>query len=299
RLMANDEIGYHEDPKNANGIVRARTTKQIRSWHIPRSIKALERLNEEMGEIAFPGNYILFDGMKAYIGEAGDIYDRLKVHIKNPEEKIKNWDNALIRNDGRPATQSDFNDTVIRLALELHLIRLLKANRYRVVCQGRQPTLNPIQKQIVNSLLQELNHFLLKKNIITKVLEEKGLEEVFEDELKKLLAGHGKQIQNWTAKEAIIDGQKAYIRPGSLKQKGWQITFRDRFLNSLQKGEGYVLVNRDGVLLVPLSHVRKVVKDKTAYQQNTIDIYVVFTIEKITMIYKKDVIDVTTYRLRK
>ena len=45
--MAEPEIGYHEDPKNSNGIVRARTTKQIRSWHITRSIKALEKLNEE------------------------------------------------------------------------------------------------------------------------------------------------------------------------------------------------------------------------------------------------------------
>jgi len=297
--MANTEIGYHEDPRNSNGIIRARTTKQIRSWHIPRSIKALEKLNEEMGKIPFPGNYILFDQMKVYVGEAGNIYDRLKNHIRNPEDKIKNWDNALVLNDGRPATQSDFNDTVVRLALELHLIRLLKANKYRVVCQGRQTTLNPIQKQTVNSLLQELNHFLLKKNIITKSLEEEGLEEIFEDELKKLLADRGKQIQKWTAYEATIDGEKAYIRPGSLKPKGWQITFRDRFLNSLKKGEGYLLVSHDGVLLIPLREVQQVVKDKAAYQQNTIDIYVVFTSEKITLSYKKHSIAVTKFRLRK
>lgn len=297
--MADTEIGYHEDPKNSNGIIRARTTKQIRSWHIPRSIKALEKLNEEMGKIAFPGNYLLFDQMKVYIGEAGNIYDRLKNHIKNPEDKIKNWDNALVFNDGRPATQSDFNDTVVRLALELYLIRLFKANKYRVVSQGRQTTLNPIQKQTVNSLLQELNYFLLKKNIISKALEEEGLEEIFDDELKKLLTDQGKQIQKWTAYEAIVDGQKAYIRPGSLKPKGWQITFRDRFLNSLQKGDGYLLVSRDGVLLIPLRTVRQVVKDKAAYQQNTIDVYILFTSEKITLSYKKNTIDVTAHKLRK
>jgi hypothetical protein len=297
--MADSEIGYHEDPKNSNEIIRARTTKQIRSWHIPRSIKALEKLNEEMGKIAFPGNYLLFDQMKVYIGEAGNIYDRLKNHIKNPEDKIKNWDNALIFNDGRPATQSDFNDTVVRLALELYLIRLFKANKYRVVSQGRQTTLNPIQKQTVNSLLQELNYFLLKKNIISKALEKEGLEEIFEDELKKLLTDQGKQIQKWTAYETIVDGQKAYIRPGSLKPKGWQITFRDRFLNSLQKGDGYLLVSRDGVLLIPLRTVRKVVKDKAAYQQNTIDVYILFTSEKITLSYKKNTIDVTVHKLRK
>lgn len=297
--MAENEIGYHEDPKNSNGIIRARTTKQIRSWHIPRSIKALEKLSDEMGNVPFPGNYLLFDQMKVYIGEAGNIYDRLKNHIKNPEDKIKNWDNALILNDGRPATQSDFNDGVVRLALELHLIKLFKANKYRVVCQGRQTTLNPIQKQTVNSLLQELNYFLLKKNIITKALEEEGLEEVFEDELKKLLAGQGKQIQKWSAYEAIVDEQKVYIRPGSLKPKGWQITFRDRFLDSLQKGKGYLLVSRDGVLLIPINNVQQVVKDKAAYEQNTIDIYIVFTREKITLSYKKDSIDVTKFQLRK
>ena len=297
--MADTEIGYHEDPKNSNGIIRARTTKQIRSWHIPRSIKALEKLNQEMGEIAFPGNYLLFDQMKVYIGEAGNIYDRLKNHIKNPEDKIKNWDNALIFNDGRPATQSDFNDTVVRLALELYLIRLFKANKYRVVSQGRQTTLNPIQKQTVNSLLQELNYFLLKKNIISKALEEEGLEEIFEDELKKLLTDQGKQIQKWTAYEAIVDGQKAYIRPGSLKPKGWQITFRDRFLNSLQKGDGYLLVSRDGVLLIPLRTVRQVVKDKAAFQQNTIDVYILFTPDRITLSYKKNTINVSAYKLRK
>jgi len=144
-----------------------------------------------------------------------------------------------------------------------------------------------------------LNHFLLKKNIISKALEEEGLEEIFEDELKKLLTDQGKRIQKWTAYEAIVDGQKAYIRPGSLKPKGWQITFRDRFLNSLQKGDGYLLVSRDGVLLIPLRTVRQVVKDKSAYQQNTIDVYILFTSEKITLSYKKNTIDVTAHKLCK
>jgi len=297
--MANNEIGYHEDPKNSNGIIRARTTKQIRSWQVPRSIKALEKLNDEMGKIPFPGNYILFDRMKVYVGEASDIYERLKTHIKAPEDKIKNWDTALILNDGRPATQSDFNDGVVRLALELHLITLLKANKYRPVSQGRQPTLNSVQKQLVSSLIQELNHFLLKKNIISKALEEEGLEEIFEDELKKILAQHKMHIQKWSAYEATIDGQKTYIRPGSPKPKGWQITFRDRFLNSLKNGDGYLLVSRDGVLLIPLQKVQQVVKDQAAYKQNTIDVYIRFSPEGITLTYKDNTIDVTDHKLLK
>jgi len=297
--MPETEIGYHEDPKNSNGIIRARTTKQIRSWHITRSQKTLEKLHEEMGKNPFPGNYILFDEKKVYIGEASNIYDRLKTHHRNPEDKIKNWDSALVISDGRPATQSDFNDTVVRQAIEFHLIRLLKANKYRVVCQGRNATLNTTQRNVVVSLIEELNYFLLKKNLITKALEEEGLEEVFGDELNKLLAERGKKVQEWTAYEAIVDGQKAYIRPGSLKQKGWQITFRDRFLNSLEKGQGYLIVSRDGVLFVPLSEVRKLITDKNAYQQNTIDVYVTFTADKTTLAYKNNLIDATGYKLRR
>ena len=40
-------------------------------------------------------------------------------------QDIKNGDRAILVNDGRTAMQSDFNDTVIRKSLELHLISLL------------------------------------------------------------------------------------------------------------------------------------------------------------------------------
>ena len=240
--MSNNDIGYHEDPKNSDGIIRARTTKQIRSWEIPRTMKALEVLNSELGKIEFPGIYTLFEGKnKVYIGEAKNIYNRLKTHMANPEDKIKNWGKALVINDGRPATQSDFNDTVVRKALELYLIKLFKANKYAVVAQGEPQKLNAIQKFLVNSLKEELNFFLLKKNIIIKVLEEEGQEEVFGDELKKILEKSGRKIEEWGRYEALIDGKKVFIRPGSKKPKGWQITFRGRkpesFIDSLQKGD--------------------------------------------------------------
>jgi hypothetical protein len=297
--MTNGEVGYYEDPKNGNGIIRARTTMQIRSWELPRDFKALERLNEEMGKVEFPGNYILFDNLKVYIGEAKNIYNRLKTHSTTPDDKIKNWNKALVMSDGRPATQSDFNDQSVRLALESYLIKLFKANKYTVVSQSQNIALNPIQKHTVSSLISELNQFLLKKNLITKILEDEGLEEIFPDELKKLLTKEGKKIEEWTAYEAKVDGQKTYIRPGSPKTKGWQITFRDRFLNSLQKGDGYLLVSRDGVLLIPLKEIQKVITDKEAYAQNTIDIYIVFKPEKITLAYKQNVIDITNFRLQR
>lgn len=300
--MSNSDIGYQEDPENGDGIIRARTTKQIRSWEIPRTMKALEVLNIELGRIEFPGIYILFEGKnKVYIGEAKSIYIRLKTHMSNPEDKIKNWSKALIINDGRPAMQSDFNDTVVRKALELYLIKLFKANKYTVVAQGEPQKLNAIQKFLVSTLREELNFFLLKKNVITKVLEEKGQEEVFGDELKKILEKSGRKIGEWGRYEAIIDGKKVFTRPGSKKPKGWQITFRGRkpgsFIDSLQKGEGYLLVSRNGVLLIPLTEVQKVILDKTAYEQDTIDIWIVFAEEKVTLSYKRNTIDVTKFRL--
>ncbi len=300
--MSNSDIGYHEDPRNSDGIIRARTTKQIRSWEILRTMKALEVLNNELGKIEFPGIYALFEGKnKVYIGEAKNIYNRLKTHMANPEDKIKNWSKALVINDGRPATQSDFNDNVVRKALELHLIKLFKANKYAVVAQGEPQKLNAIQNFLVNSLKEELNFFLLKKNVIVKVLEEKGQEEVFGDELKKILEKSGRKIEEWGRYEAIIEGKKVFIRPGSKKPKGWQITFRGRkpgsFIDSLQKGDGYLLVSRNGVLLIPLTEVQKVILDKTAYEQDTIDIWIVFAEEKVTLSYKKNTIDVTSFRL--
>jgi predicted GIY-YIG superfamily endonuclease len=302
--MPDSEIGYYEEPKNSDGIIRARTTKQIRSWEMPRTIKAMETLNDELGRIEFPGIYFLREGKnRIYVGEAKNIYNRLKTHINNPEDKIKNWDQVLVINDGRPATQSDFNDTVVRKALELYLIKLLKANKYTVVSQGEPQMFNATQRHLVGLLIQELNFFLLKKNVITKILEERGQEEVFGDELKKIIEKSGKKVGEWGKYEATIEGERVFIRPGSKKPKGWQITFRGRkpgsFIDSLQKGNGYLLVSRNGLPLIPLTEVQKVIKDRSAYEQDTIDIWIVFAEEKITLSYKESTIDIATFRLIK
>jgi hypothetical protein len=295
--MIENNIGFYEEPKNGNGITRARTTLQIRSWDMPRTQKTLERFNTEIGEAEFPGVYILFDRTKVYVGEAKNLYKRIKTHMNTPDDKIKDWSRVLVINDGRPAAQSDFNDTVVRRALEIYLVKLLKTNKYAVVSQGEQQILNSLQKHTVDSLISELNTFLKKKNIITKELEERGQEEVLRDELKKLLEQSGRKITKWGAYEIEFDNVKAFIRPGSSKPKGWQITFRDLFLNALKQGEGFLLVPRDGVLLIPLAEVQKVVEDPSVYNQNTLDIWIVFSDEKVTLTYKDTTIDATTFRL--
>lgn len=294
-------IGFYEEPPNGNGIVRARTTGQIRSWDMPRSQKALERFNAEIGKAEFPGVYILLSkNRKVYVGEAKSLYERVKTHMATPDDKIKEWDRVVMINDGRPATQSDFNDTVVRRALEIYLCRLLKANKCTVVSQGEQQTPNAHQKHAVDSLIVEINTFLQKKNLITKVLEERGQEEVYTDELKKLLQKVGKKVSDWKASEVKIDGIKTFIRPGSKKPRGWQITIRGRklgsFIDCFKRGDGYLLVNRDGVILIPLTEVQKVIKDKNTYDQDTIDIWIMFG-DQITLRYKDETLDITKFRL--
>lgn len=298
-----NNLGFHEDPKNGHGIVRSRTTNKIRSWEIPRTQEALETFNAEVGKLEFPGLYILFaKDHKVYIGEAKDLYIRLKQHMANPEEKIEDWVKAYIINDGRPATQSDFNDTVVRKTLELYLINLFRANKYSVMAQGEPQQHNALQRFLTDSLKLELNFFLKKKGVIQKLIETSGQEEVFGDELRKVLEKKRLSVSEWGAHEAIVNGKKVFIRPGSKKTRGWQITFRGRkpgsFIDALQKGDGFLLIARDGAPLVPLTEVQKVIKDKSSYEQDTIDIYIKFYEGQAFLNYKNQTIEISQFRLK-
>jgi predicted GIY-YIG superfamily endonuclease len=299
--MEENNIGYYEDPKNGESIIRSRTTEQIRSWDFPRSLKALEVFNSELGKIDYPGIYILIETKlnKVYIGESQSLYTRLKTHSNTPEEKIRNWDRVVIINDGRPANQSDFNDNVVRHALEYYLISLFKANKYKVVAQGAKQILNSLQKVIVSKLISELNFFLIKKGLIQKLIADRGQEEVMLDDLKKILEKFKYNITEFKSYEATINGGKVFIRPGSKKPKGWQVTFRDVFKKNLQEENGSLLMPRDGILLIPFSEIKKAINDTDAFDRNTIDIFIAFEDENIKLRYKNSEIDVTTYRIVK
>ncbi len=291
-----NNYGYSEHPPNGEKIVRARTNAQIRSWEFPRSSKSLEKFNQEIGKIDYPGIYLLLvKQRKIYVGEAKNIYNRLKTHNAKPEDKIKDWDKVIIINDGRPATQSDFNDNVIRLTIEEYLIRLFKANKYNVVSQGEKQNLNPLQKLITQSLIEELNFFLLKKNLITKLIAEKGQEQVMLDDLKKILTKSKYKINEISAYEGVINGEKVFIRPGSKKVKGWQITFRDVFKNHLQNEDGSLIIPRGGILYIPFSEIKKGINDPSAFTKNTIDVFFAFEENKVLLRYKQNEIDVTPF----
>ena len=51
--------------------------------------------------------------------------------------------------------------------------------------------------------------------------------------------------------------------------------------------------------MIPLTEVQKVIRDKAAYDQDTIDIWITFEEEKVILRYKEDFIDVTDFRLVK
>jgi len=293
-------LGYFENPKNGSEITRAWTTGQLRLWKIPNSRKALEIVHKEFGHQDFPGIYILFDRQKVYIGEAKSIYNRLLQHHENPDAKIKQWNQTIIINDGRIATQSLFNDTVVRRSLENHLNTLLKTNKYNVVSQASPQIANPSQQPIINLLQREIDYVLIKQNVITKLLAEGGQQEIHLDELKKILDSKRYEIDEsaWSAYEAVVNRVKVFIRPGSEKKKGWQVTFRDRFKKALEEEEGSLLMPRDGILLIPFSEIKKAIKDPNAFGQNTIDIYIEFQSEgKALLWYKQTSIDVTSFKV--
>ena len=259
--MSNLDFGYLDNPANGLGIIRARTLiGNLRLWDIPRSEQALDLVVQEIGTNPIPGLYMLFDerhDRRVYIGQTENLKSRLSSHIKSPDDKIKNWDRAIIINDARNATQSDVNDENIRLTLENYLVQLFKINRYKVVTSAsRKPSLSPTQKTWINTFKQEILILLMRKAKISKPLTEKGDDEIYNDEVQKILRRKGHEISEWGKLNAVVDRQPTFLRPGSSKSKGWQVTFRgstpSSFKTKLFEANGYLLVPRGPVLLIPL-----------------------------------------------
>lgn len=300
-MVDDKDIGYYEELINGFDIVRARTIRVIRSWDFPRSLDALNRINEEFAKAPFPGIYVLFESKasKVYIGEAKKLYDRLKTHMSHPEDKIKNWDRAILVSDGRLSSQSDFNDNVIRHAIEFYLIKLFKLNKFNVVAQGEDQNINSQQKSILKSLFKELDYFLQKKGLISKFVQNKNEEEILNDELRKILKKNNYAISSWSAYEAKINQEHVYIRPGSQKSKGWQITFRDKFKNSLENLDGKLLIPRGRIILLPFSELIKVFGEtKEVFSKSTIDIFIEFTNDgEVLLKYKEKIQNITQFAI--
>lgn len=298
-----EDLGFQSLPENGLKIVRSRTLLgNLRLWEIPRSEKALATVVEEIGRSPIPGLYVLVDERaekRAYIGQTEDLASRLLIHIRTPEEKIRHWQRAFIFNDGRSASQSDLNDENIRLTLENYLVDLFKINRYRVVTVStRLPGLSSNQRILCDAFREEINVLLSNRGAITRFLLGRLDDEVYLDEARRILLRKGHHVQKWGEKYATIDGYPVIIRPGSRKPKGWQVTFRgSKSLAQLKAGQGFLLMNRGGLVLLPLQEIRDFVLsvDPAALQRDTVDIFLRFDEQNILLVYKGSEKDVTQH----
>jgi hypothetical protein len=305
-MIRQDDYGFLSNPKNGLGIVRARTVLgNLRLWDIPRSEQAIDKVVDDIGKSPIPCLYMLFDERsekKVYVGETENLKSRLSTHTNTPEEKIKHWQRAIIINDGRNNTQSDLNDGNIRLVLENYLVQLFKINKYKVVTiSSRNPSLSSMQSLLCETFKEEINILLSTKSKISKVITEKIDDEVYIDEVKKTLEKKKYKIQEWGKIEAIINGERVFIRTGSEKPNGWQVTFRGAKSNSfksfLEKGEGRLLMNRGKILFIPLKEIREFVNciDADAFLRDTIDIFIKFEEDQIFLNYKSNELDITNF----
>ena len=88
-----------------------------------------------------------------------------------------------------------------------------KINRYKVTTSSsRTPSLSSTQNTLVNSFKEELIVLLTRKSKISKILTERNDDEVYIDEVRKIMERKGYNIQHWRKIEAIVNSKKTFIR---------------------------------------------------------------------------------------
>jgi len=194
------------------------------------------------------------------------------------------------------------NDENIRLILENYLVNLFKINRYKVTTvSSRTPSLSSTQMTLVDAFKEEIVVLLIRKSKISKVLTERGDDEVYNDEVKRILIQKGFRIKSWGKIEAIVNEKTWFIRPGSLKNNGWQVTFRggkpDSFKSHLERADGYLLMPRGPVLVIPLNDIKNFIVsiDLKAFLRDTIDVFIRFDQNDIILVYKGNELPVSKY----
>jgi hypothetical protein len=238
---------------------------------------------------------------KVYAGESQDLKGRLDSHASKPPRDIGDFDVAIILSDARPALQSDLSDPGVRKALEATLVEYLKKEGdenfdVRTGATGT-PELNQAQRATAENYREEMHFVLHKFGLLSKPPPRK----VDEDEkdvrhIADLLSKTFK-IGKVTQKELVIDEKQSFIRPGSPKPNGWQITLRDYFRKAVQKGEGYLVVPRGPGLLIPFERLRSLIgKD---LNRATADVFIKFEPSRVTIIYQGKLIDISDCALER
>lgn len=292
------DYGYHESRPDARGVVRIRTDVQVRLSLVPREA-VRKGLQEEFGTLQFPGLYILLDEQtrRAYIGETAHLTDRLGQHLRQGPKELRTWGLAVLVGDGRPSLHSILTDGSVREYLERSLMEPLRLGGYEVTNKvARPPQLNLPQKATADAFGDELVYALARRGLGLRPGPAPAQEVITLDELERRLSEKGHTTTDLGAYEARVDGKPTYIRPGSSKPKGWQVTLRNAFRESVRDQDGYLIVNRGRGLLIPSEALTSFLGD--ALDQKTVDIFVTFESERVAKIaFKKRELDVSRFLL--
>jgi hypothetical protein len=70
----------------------------------------------------------------------------------------------------------------------------------------------------------------------------------------------------------------------------------ESYIDCARKGNGYLLVPRDGVLYMPLAVIQDFIPE-AAFEKDTVDIFLDFGSSEVLLKYHRQVLDVTEYRL--
>lgn len=289
---------YPYQKSEENGIKRARA-KGIFLLHAPKSETA-KVLKKEFGALEHPGIYLLGkNGTKdVYVGESADLESRIGAWAKKPPKELKEWNNVILINDMRQIKYSDFANSDVRKKIEKLLIQVLKENNFNVVNkQEAQPKLSDEQSRQADNIFLEIEFLITEYRLIQERKKEKvKQEEIPIGVVEEMLIQKGHRVDQLGAYEGKIDGKVAFVRDGSQKAKGWQITLRDTFRESVRDADGFLLVNRGNCLLIPFAALRNFLGDHL--NEKTVDIFIKFISKvKATVVYKESELDVSKYLL--
>ncbi len=276
-MSARDIYGWDLDPADAKGVVRGRTKLgQLRVWIIPAEhIRSVS--DSDLGKgLSHPGLYVLFDDEKdkAYVGESSDLKSRLGQHLDHAPRELGRFDRALLLNDGRAAVHSLFNDSTLRQALEQATIRLFKDGSALSLANSQQsmPDLSVTQHTLFEKLRGELGHVLYELEMIRDRPKPAIDDEVVraQDMPAKFPS---KAIRVESEYEGSLEGNPVYVRKGSSKPQGLQVTIRvgEPFGKAVLAGKGFLCINRGRCYLIPNADIKRWLGQKL--QQQTVDIF--------------------------
>jgi len=291
-------ISFPYQKSEENGIKRART-KGIFLLQGPKT-EISKVLKKEFGALEHPGMYLLRkNGTKnVYVGESADLERRIAGWAKKPPKELKDWDSVIVINDMRQIKYSDFANSDVRKKIEKLIIQVLKQNQYNVLNkQEAPPRLSDEQSRQADTIFSEMEFLITEYRLIEERKKERiNQEEIGIDRMKEILKVAGHDVENLGAYEGTVDGKKVFVRPGSSKPKGWQITLRDEFRKSVRDESGFLLVNRGKGLLIPFEIIRTFLGKKL--DQATVDIFVRFESSTVVKVfYHNRDLDVSKYQL--